>query len=529
MPAGPWSSYGGRRRKHSTWRRLWLALAEAEMELGLTADDGKTPHITSEQIDELRAHLDDLDFIQAAEHEKRIRHDVMAHIHTLGDVAPLCRPIVHLGATSCYVTDNTDLILIREGLGLIRDRLVGVIDALARFAERWKDLPCLGYTHFQPAQLTTVGKRASLWCYDFVLDLHEIEHRIGNLRFRGAKGTTGTQASFLALFGGNHEKVRQLDRLVARKMGFDVVEPVTGQTYSRKVDSQIVSTLAGLCESAHKLGVDLRLLAHEQEVEEPFETDQVGSSAMAYKRNPMRAERICSLARFVMGLPAIAAQTAANQWLERTLDDSAGRRLYLPQAFLGTDAVLRLMLNIAGGLEVHPAVINRNVSRVLPFMATEGLLMAACARGGDRQTLHEIIRRHSQAASAELKNGGTENTMFQRLRSEPAFANVDWTHALDPKGFIGRAPEQVEDFLGEVVADCPPSILSSSQPIRNRQCLISSRPFDFGRTSPQFSGFGIVAANAPNLLSGHNEKFLMTLRVVDQFMLGRTLPPHHQL
>jgi adenylosuccinate lyase len=442
----------GPQRKHSTWRRLWLALAEAQNELGLTTDDGVTPRITAEQLGELRAHLDDIDFARAAENEKRLRHDVMAHIHTLGEVAPLSRPIVHLGATSCYVTDNTDLILMREGLGLIRDRLVGVIDSLARFAEQWKDLPCLGYTHFQPAQLTTVGKRATLWCYDFVLDLHEIEHRIESLRFRGVKGTTGTQASFLALFRGDHEKVRQLDHLVAKKMGFDAVAPVTGQTYSRKVDSQVVSSLAGICESAHKFGADLRLLAHEQEIDEPFETEQVGSSAMAYKRNPMRAERICSLARFVMGLPAIAGQSAANQWLERTLDDSAARRLYLPQAFLGTDAILRLLLNVGGGLEVHPAVIGRNVKRDLPFMATENLLMAAVAKGGDRQSLHEIIRRHSHAASTKIKTDGSENDLEKRLMAEPAFKDIDFAAALDPVRYVGRAPEQVQEFLDGVVA-----------------------------------------------------------------------------
>jgi adenylosuccinate lyase len=442
----------GPQRKHATWRRLWLALAEAQHELGLTADDGVTPRITPLQIAELRNHLDDIDFARAAEHERRLRHDVMAHIHTLGEVAPLSRPIVHLGATSCYVTDNADLILMREGLGLVRDRLVGVIDALARFAERWKDLPCLGYTHFQPAQLTTVGKRETLWCYDFVLDLHEIEHRMGRMRFRGAKGTTGTQASFLALFGGRHEKVQLLDRLVASKMGFDAVEPVTGQTYSRKVDTQVVAALAGVCESAHKFGTDLRLLAHEQEVDEPFEADQIGSSAMAYKRNPMRAERICSLSRFVMGLPAIAAQTAATQWLERTLDDSAARRLYLPQAFLGTDAVLRLLLNVSTGLEVRPAVIAQHVQRTLPYMATENLLMAAVARGGDRQALHEVIRKHSHAATAELKAGAAENTLAQRLQADPAFADIDFLAELDPAKFVGRAPQQVGEFLAEVVA-----------------------------------------------------------------------------
>jgi adenylosuccinate lyase len=437
----------GPQRKHSTWRRLWLALAEAEHDLGLPAADGVTPRITAEQLAELRNHLDDIDFARAADHEKRLRHDVMAHIHTLGEVAPLSRDVVHLGATSCYVTDNTDLLLMREGLRRVRDRLVGVIDALARFAERWKDLPCLGYTHFQPAQLTTVGKRACLWCYDFVLDLHEIEHRLANLRFRGTKGTTGTQASFLALFRGDHDKVRRLDDLVARKMGFDAVEPVTGQTYSRKVDRQVLDALAGACESAHKFGTDLRLLAHEQEIDEPFEADQVGSSAMAYKRNPMRAERICSLSRFVLGLPAMAAQTAATQWLERTLDDSAARRLYIPQAFLGTDAVNGLMLNVSNGMEVHPAVIAKHVAGALPYMATENILMAAVARGGDRQDLHERIRRHSHDATAALKAGAAENTLGQRLQADPAFAGVDVSAELDPARYVGRAPQQVDEFL----------------------------------------------------------------------------------
>jgi adenylosuccinate lyase len=448
----PMAELWGPQRKHCTWRRLWLALAEAQHELGLTADDRATPRISPEQLAELRAHLDDIDFARAAEHERRLRHDVMAHIHTLGEVAPLSRAIVHLGVTSCYVTDNTDLLLMREGMEMVRDRLVSVIDALARFADRWKDLPTLGYTHFQPAQLTTVGKRACLWCYDFVLDLNEIENRIAGMRFRGAKGTTGTQASFLALFHGDHAKVRQLDALVARKMGFDAVEPVTGQTYSRKVDRQVLDTLAGVAESAHKFGTDLRLLAHEQEVDEPFEAEQVGSSAMAYKRNPMRAERICSLSRFVMGLPPMAAQTAATQWFERTLDDSAARRLYIPQAFLGTDAILRLLLNVATGLEVHPAVIARNVHQALPYMATENLLMAAVARGGDRQELHEHIRRHSHDATDALKSGAAENTLVQRLQADAAFASVDIAAALDPTHYVGRAPQQVEEFLADIIA-----------------------------------------------------------------------------
>ncbi|HLJ96607.1 MAG TPA: lyase family protein, partial [Gemmataceae bacterium] len=325
----------GPERKFRTWRRLWLALAEAEHELGLLADDGASPCISPAQLAELRDHLDDIDFGRAEALERQFRHDVMAHIHAYGEAAPGARAILHLGATSCFVTDNADLLLMREALGLIRARLVGVIDALARFAGKWADLPTVGFTHFQPAQLTTVGKRACLWCYDFILDLREIEHRLENLRFRGVKGTTGTQASFLALFRGDHEKVRRLDQLVAHKMGFEQVYPVTGQTYSRKVDAQVVDTLSGLCQSAHKYGTDLRLLAHRQELEEPFEASQVGSSAMAYKRNPMRAERMCSLSRWVSSLTAGMAQTAATQWLERTLDDSALRRLTVPQAFLG--------------------------------------------------------------------------------------------------------------------------------------------------------------------------------------------------
>src|SRR5262245_46770020 len=389
----------GRQRKFGTWRRLWVALAEAEHELGLTAADGEAPRITQEQLQELRAHVDDIDFTRAEAHERRLRHDVMAHIHTYAEAAPGARDIIHLGATSCYVTDNTDLILMRAGLQMLRDRLVGAIDALARFAERWRDLPTLGFTHFQPAQLTTVGKRACLWCYDFVLDLHEMEHRLSTLGFRGAKGTTGTQASFLALFRGDHDKVRQLDLLVAKKMGFNGVYTVTGQTYSRKIDSQVIDTLSGVCQSAHKFGTDLRLLAHRQEVEEPFETEQVGSSAMAYKRNPMRAERMCGLARFLCSLQANAAQTASTQWLERTLDDSVNRRLTLPQSFLAADAILRLALNISAGLVVHPAVIERNVRESLPYMATEPILMAAVAKGGDRQKLHEVIRRHSRAVA----------------------------------------------------------------------------------------------------------------------------------
>lgn len=441
----------GARRKFTTWRRLWVALAEAEHELGLLSDDGVTPRITPAQLEQLRAHVEDIDFARAEEHERRRRHDVMAHIDTYGEVCPDARDIIHLGATSCYVTDNTDLLLMHEGLHLLRDRLIGVLDALARFAARWRDLPTLGFTHFQPAQLTTVGKRACLWCYDFVLDLHELEHRLQTLRFRGVKGTTGTQASFLALFRGDVERVRQLDLLVARKMGFDAVYPVTGQTYSRKVDSQILDALSGLGQSAHKFGTDLRLLAHRQEIDEPFEAEQVGSSAMAYKRNPMRAERLCGLGRFLITLPVSAAQTAATQWLERTLDDSVNRRLTLPQAFLTADAVLRLALNISSGLTIHPEVIARNVGAVLPYMATENILMAAVAQGGDRQQIHECIRRHSQAVTAALKAGADKNDLLDRLKADPLLAGVDFESVLERGQFIGRAPQQVHEFLDEEI------------------------------------------------------------------------------
>lgn len=437
----------GPRRKFTQWRHLWVALAEAQHELGLRADDGATSRISAAQLDELRAHVDDVDFDRAAAHERRLRHDVMAHIHTYGEAAPGAADVIHLGATSCYVTDNTDLMLMRIGLRLLRDRLVGVIDALARFAVRWRDLPTLGFTHFQPAQLTTVGKRACLWCYDFVLDLNEIEHRLSTLRFRGAKGTTGTQASFLALFRGDHAKVRQLDELVARKMGFDAVYPVTGQTYTRKVDSQIIDALSGLAQSAHKYGTDLRLLAHRQEVDEPFETDQVGSSAMAYKRNPMRAERMCGLARFIGCLAVSAAQTAATQWLERTLDDSVNRRLTLPQAFLAADGVLRLALNISNGLIVNEAVVRREVAQTLPYMATENVIMAAVAAGGDRQAVHECIRRHSHAVTAQLKEGGGANDLLERMRADPLLRKVNWDAVLDQDQFVGRAPWQVNEFV----------------------------------------------------------------------------------
>ncbi|MDA1053501.1 MAG: adenylosuccinate lyase [Planctomycetota bacterium] len=430
-------------RKFSTWRKLWVALAEVEQELGLP--------ITAAQIAELKAHVDDIDFDAARAHEKRLRHDVMAHVHTYGDICPSAKAIIHLGATSCYVTDNTDLILLRDAMQLVRGRLVGVIDSLARFAQQYRDLPCLGFTHLQPAQPTTVGKRACLWAYDLVLDLEDLEHRISLLKARSTKGTTGTQASFLKLFGGDHAKVRRLEQLVAEKIGFDNSYAVTGQTYSRKVDVQIVDTLSGIAQSAHKAATDLRLLANRKEVEEPFEEEQIGSSAMAYKRNPMRSERICSLARFAMSLQSSAANTLATQWMERTLDDSANRRLVLPQSFLAIDAVLILYQNVTTGLVVYPQVIAKNLNEELPFMATEDILMTAVAAGGDRQELHEHIRQHSQAAAAVVKNEGKPNDLFERLAADSAFAGIDLHAALDARQFVGRAPEQVDEFIKEIV------------------------------------------------------------------------------
>jgi adenylosuccinate lyase len=431
------------RVKFSTWRRLWVALAEAERALGLA--------ITEEQIAALRGAVDAIDFDAATRYERRFRHDVMAHVHAYGDAAPAARPIIHLGATSCYVTDNADLILVRSALEIVRDKTVAAIDALGHFADRHKALPCLGYTHFQPAQLVTVGKRAALWCHELILDLHEIEHRLAELKFLGVKGTTGTQASFLELFGGDDAKVEALDRKVAEAFGFAQTVPVAGQTYCRKIDTQVLGALAGLAESAHRFGTDLRLLAHERELEEPFEAEQIGSSAMAYKRNPMRAERMCSLGRFVLALPPAAGQTAATQWLERTLDDSAIRRLTLPQGFLAVDAILNLYLNVVPGLVVHPAVIARHVADELPFMATENLLMAAVQAGGDRQDLHERIRVHAIAAANRLKDGAADNDLLRRIEADPAFPPLDLDDVLDPRRYIGRSARQVDEFLAREV------------------------------------------------------------------------------
>lgn len=433
----------GEQRRISTWRRLWVALAESEAELGLP--------ITQQQIAGLRAQVDNIDFAKAAQYEKEVRHDVMAHVHTFGDLVPEAKGIIHLGATSCYVTDNAELILIREGLEIISQLLITTMKNLATFARQYRSLPTLGFTHFQPAQLTTVGKRACLWLHDLILDLEEVEHRKATLKMRGVKGTTGTQASFLSLFDGDHAKVRELDRLVAKKMGFDSTYPVTSQTYTRKVDSQILDALSGICQSASKFATDIRLLAHRKEMEEPFEEKQIGSSAMAYKRNPMRSERICGLARYVMSLVENTAHTQATQWLERTLDDSSNRRLSIPQGFLGTDAVLSLYANVSNGLVVYPKSIERAVNQELPFMATENIIMAGVRAGGDRQELHEIIRVRSHEAAAQVKKEGLPNDLLERLKGEPAFEAMDLTAMLNPSDYVGRAPQQVEEFLAEVV------------------------------------------------------------------------------
>lgn len=431
-------------KKFSTWRKLWLALAEAEKQLGL--------EITDEQLRQMREHLDDIDYVAAEVYEKKFRHDVMAHIHTFGDAAPAAAGIIHLGATSQFVNCNTDMIVMREGLRLIVAHLVNVIDALGGFAEKWRDLPTLGFTHFQPAQMTTVGKRAALWCMDFLRDLRDIEYRLGGLEFRGVKGTTGTQASFLALFDGDHEKVKQLDKLVAEKMGFEKIAPVTSQTYSRKIDTVIAQALAGVGVSVHKFCNDVRLLAHRKEIEEPFAESQVGSSAMAYKRNPMRCERATGLARFLMDVSASPMHTAAEQWLERTLDDSANKRLAMSEAFLAADACLRIVADVAGGMVVYPAVIAASAAAELPFMATENFIMAGVRAGGNRQELHEVIRTHSQAAAEQVKLHGLPNDLIKRLKADDAFAEIDIDSLLDPKTFTGRARQQTDEFLADQVA-----------------------------------------------------------------------------
>ena len=437
------AEFFGAQKKFSTWRWLWLELARAQKKLGLP--------IKQIQIDQMAKHLDDIDFNRATRYEAKFRHDVMAHIHTFADAAPKAAPIIHLGATSCFVADNADLIIMRDALRLTVAKLAAVINLLAKFAKKHRSLVTLGFTHFQPAQLTTVGKRATLWCYEFVMDLQEIEHRLDILPFRGVKGTTGTQASFLALFDGSHNKVKQLDKMVAATFGFKKICAVTGQTYQRKIDTLIVNTLASIAQSAHKLCNDLRLLANLKEIEEPFEKSQVGSSAMAYKRNPMRAERATALSRLVLSLASSPPMTASEQWFERTLDDSANRRVVIPEAFLAVDGILEILTNVAGALVVYPKVIAAHVAAELPFMATENILMAAVKTGGNRQTLHEKIGQHSHAAAEQVKKFGKPNDLLERLKADAAFSKLDFKKVLDPKSYIGRAPQQVDEFTRDVI------------------------------------------------------------------------------
>ncbi|MFA6470969.1 MAG: adenylosuccinate lyase [Candidatus Latescibacterota bacterium] len=433
------------RVKFTTWRKLWVELAKAEKELGLP--------ISNEQIREMEIHVEDLNLDSAEVYEKKFRHDVMAHIHAFGDQCPTARPIIHLGATSAYVGDNTDLIQMRDGLEIIRFGLVNVIRNLRKFALEYRDLSTLGFTHFQPAQLTTVGKRACLWMQDIVMDYHDLRYVLSTLRFRGVKGTTGTQASFLSLFEGDHEKVRRLDEMVSRAFGFPNAFIITGQTYTRRLDSRIAAFLSGVCQSLSKMSNDLRLLAHLKEVEEPFEKSQVGSSAMPYKRNPMRSERIASLARFVQSLETSLSFTASSQWFERTLDDSANKRLSMPQMFLATDAVLRIAGNISAGLVVYPAVIRKRIMEELPFIASENILMQAVKKGGDRQILHEAIRSMAQEAGWKVKTEGAENDLIKRIRESDLFEldTKELDSFMDPALYVGRAPEQVDEFIASEV------------------------------------------------------------------------------
>ena len=433
------------RTRHGLWRRLWLALAEAQRELGVA--------IPAEAIEQMREHLDDIDFDAVAAFERRFRHDVMAHVHAFGEVAPAAKPFIHLGATSAYVTDNADLILMRRGLDILSGRILGVLRSLASFARTWKGEPTLGYTHLQPAQLTTVGKRATLWMQDLVLDHRDLDYRQATMPFRGVKGTTGTQATFLELFDGDHEKVRSLDRNVTARMDFSASIPVAGQTYTRKIDAGVLSAVSGIAASAAKFAGDIRMLQSYGEIEEPFESEQIGSSAMAYKRNPMRSERINSLARFVLSLESNANQTHSVQFFERTLDDSANRRLVIPEAFLAADAILLLMSNIVGGLEVHVPRIQQRVNAELPFMATEKILVEAVSAGGDRQEAHEIIRRHSIATARAMKEGASANNLLERLASDDALglSREQLAIAADPVRYTGRAARQVDEFLAEVV------------------------------------------------------------------------------
>ncbi|MEG0940749.1 MAG: adenylosuccinate lyase [Oscillospiraceae bacterium] len=432
-------------KKFTTWHKLWIALARAEMKLGLP--------VTQEQIFEMELRADEIDYEYAAKMEKELRHDVMAHVHTFGKQCPKAMPIIHLGATSCYVGDNTDIIIMREGMQLIRAELVNVIASLADFADKYKALPTLGFTHFQPAQLTTVGKRAALWISDLLLDLDELNYRINSLQLLGSKGTTGTQASFLELFDGDNAKCVELERLIAEEMGFNSCVAVSGQTYSRKIDAAVLSTLSGIAQSAGKFATDMRLLSHLKELEEPFEAAQIGSSAMPYKRNPMRCERICSLSRYVMADALNPAMTAYNQWFERTLDDSANKRISVPEAFLAVDAILNIYQNVASGIRVYEKVIEKHISEELPFMATENIMMDAVKKGGNRQELHERIRVHSIAAGAVVKEQGLPNDLISRIAADPLFelTEQEILSSMNPNAYVGRAPQQVRDFLNTEV------------------------------------------------------------------------------
>ena len=431
--------------KFRTWRRLWIALAEAERELGLD--------ISQEQIDELKSHADDINYDVARQREKEVRHDVMSHVYAYGIQCPNAGGIIHLGATSCYVGDNTDLIIMREGLKLLRVKLINTIGKLAAFAEKYKDLPMLAYTHYQPAQPTTLGKRATLWLNDLVTDLDDLDYVLGSLKLLGSKGTTGTQASFLELFDGDHAKCRRLDQFIAEKMGFNACYPVSGQTYSRKVDSRVLNVLAGISQSAHKFSNDIRLLQHAKEVEEPFEKNQIGSSAMAYKRNPMRSERMASLANYVISDAMNPQITAATQWFERTLDDSANKRISVSEAFLATDSILELYINVSEGLVVYPKVIAAHLMAELPFMATENIMMDAVKAGGDRQALHERIRIHSMDAAKAVKEEGLPNDLICRIASDPLFGVTKEAlqKVLKPENYVGCAPQQTQEFLDGVI------------------------------------------------------------------------------
>lgn len=432
-------------KKFTTWRKLWLALARAEMKLGLP--------VTEEQVQELEANVDNINYAEAEQREREVRHDVMSHVYAYGLQCPNAKGIIHLGATSCYVGDNTDVIIMRDALQVVRRKLLNVIAMLSKFADTYKDMPALAYTHLQPAQLTTVGKRATLWINEFLMDLEEIDYRLSTLKLLGSKGTTGTQASFVELFDHDTEKIKRLEQMIAEEMGFDSVVPVSGQTYSRKMDAQVLSTLGGIAQSASKFATDMRILQNFKEMEEPFEAHQIGSSAMPYKRNPMRSERICALARYVIIDTLNPAFTSATQWFERTLDDSANKRISVAEGFLAIDSILNILINVCDGIVVYPKVIDMRVRKELPFMATENIMMSAVKKGGDRQELHEKLRRHSLAAAKVVKEEGGENDLIDRVCADPAFmlSHEEIDAILDPKNFTGRSSEQVTEFLSEVI------------------------------------------------------------------------------